>query len=488
MNANHPTPVQLLALTVTVVSVLTIGGTPACAPAEPIRPNVILINVDDLGWTDVGCFGSPHHDTPNIDSLCAGGVKFTNAYAAAAVCSPSRAAIATGRYPTRTGVTSWIRPIDVRPRVIAPDGSPGFIDDEKYGLLHPAGRLAMSPDETTIAEILGAAGYATAHIGKWHLGSAKASPTGQGFQINMGGGVRGQTPSYFDPYQGTPPTPGHNGFPGLPARQPGEYLTDREADEAVGFIRANRDRPFFLNLWHYGVHAPLQGRADLVEKYQARYRERKVGRHRNPTYAAMVESVDAALGRILETLEELGIADETLVLFTSDNGGWKRATTNAPLRGGKGQPYEGGIRVPQIAWWPGRVEPGISSEMVSGIDLLPTIAEATGVALPETTVDGVSLMPLFESPGSELTRDALYWHYPHYWLNEVPYSIVRRGPYKLIRRYTGKRFELFDLSKDPGEKTDLASRMPERTRELNAQLSKWLEETGALLPQPRVAP
>ena len=431
----------------------------------------------------MGCFGSPHHDTPNIDSLCAEGVKFTNAYAASAVCSPTRAAIVTGRYPARTGVTDWIRriPGDV---VELPGGAGLYLDSPKNSLLVPHNPLALPLEEVTVAEILADAGYVTAHIGKWHLGPA-ASVNAQGFAINLGGTSQGQPPSYFDPYV----RKGRPGLPGLPAQRDDEYLTDREADEAVRFLRENRDRPFFLNLWHHAVHSPIQAKPELVDKYEARWAERGVSRRRKPAYAAMIESVDQSVGAVLQALDELGLSEKTLVLFTSDNGGWKRVTSNAPLRGGKGQAWEGGIRVPLIVRWKGRTQPGVSHEPVSSIDLLPTVTEATGAPIPSSViVDGQSLMGLLEAPTTTtLPRSALYWHYPHYWEKEVPYSIIRKGRFKLIRRYQGRRFRLFDLEDDIGERNDLSDTMPQRVTELDAELDAWLLETRAALPIERAS-
>lgn len=459
-------PVRTLALALLVAGL-------ACTACER-PPNVILINIDDLGWRDVGCFGSTRHATPNIDALCSQGVKFTNAYAAAAVCSPTRAALLTGRHPARTGVTDWIRPPGgrVQPRVVR-DGIE-YLDDPKRFLLAPPPPRALPLEEITLAEALSEAGYATAHIGKWHLGGRKALPVDQGFDSNQGGHAQGQPGSYFDPYT----RKGLAGLPGLPPRKPGEHLTDREADEAVRFIRENRERPFFLNLWHHAVHPPLQGRADLVAKY-AHLGERPA------VYAAMVEGVDESVGALLQVLDELELSENTLVIFTSDNGGRAHVSENEPLRGGKGRPYEGGLRVPQIVRFPGRVPPAVSDAPVTSVDLLPTIFEATGIHSAAKEIDGTSLFPLLTRGSSSLSRPAIYWHYPHYWQNEVPYSVIRKGRYKLIRRYEGVRLELYDLAEDLGEQHDLAAARPDLARELDADLDLWLRETGAIIPIPR---
>jgi arylsulfatase A-like enzyme len=348
-----------------------------------------------------------------------------------------------------------------------------YLDEPERQLLVPPPPRALSLDEITVAEVLSQAGYATAHIGKWHLGGRKALPVDQGFDSNQGGHARGQTTSYFDPYDSK-----GQGLPGLPPRKPGEYLTDRESDEAIRFIRKNRGRPFFLNLWHYAVHTPLQGRADLVAKYAPLGQRRAV-------YAAMVASVDESLGALLRVLDELGLAENTLVIFTSDNGGRSPVSENSPLRGGKGHPYEGGLRVPQIIRFPKRLPAAVSDVPVISVDLLPTILEATGTRPATAQIDGTSLFRLLEGGATSLPRAAIYWHYPHYWQDEVPYSVIRKGRYKLIRRYEGSRFELFDVTEDLGERNDLSAAMPEVVRELDADLAVWLRNTGALIPIPR---
>jgi len=276
------------------------GAAPGLGCGTLWRPNAILINVDDLGWTDLGCYGSTYYETPNIDRLCAEGIKFTDAYASAAVCSPTRSALMTGRYPARTGITDWLRPPNFTPRTIpAPNGGPGrYVDDPDRAMLCPMRRQEMPPGETTIAEVLRQVGYATAHIGKWHLGRGKSLPEYQGFDVNKGGSWNGQPPSYWDPYE-----KGRlHGLHGLPAREPGEYLTDREASEAVAFIRAHRERPFFLNLWHYAVHTPMHAKDELIRKYRDRITDDE--RRDRPVYGAMLESVDQAVGAVLAALDE----------------------------------------------------------------------------------------------------------------------------------------------------------------------------------------
>jgi arylsulfatase A len=344
----------------------------------------------------------------------------------------------------------------------------------------------MELSEVTLAEALKPAGHVSCHVGKWHLGLEHWYPLNQGFDKNVGGCGFGHPPSYFDPYyneqQGYIPT--------LTPRREGEYLTDREADEAVEFIKENRDRPFFLYLAHYAVHTPVQGKQELVARYEAK----PPTHQKNPTYAAMVHSVDDSVGRIMQTLDELGLRDDTVIIFTSDNGGLSTypeengPTNNAPLRLGKGFPYEGGIRVPLIIRWPGVARPGsMCTVPVTSVDYFPTILRAAGLK-PSAgrRIDGEDLTPLLAETGT-LERDAIYWHFPHYrrlWPEGliVPYSIIRAGDWKLIRRYEGKTFELFNLREDLGELDDLSERLPEKVRELDANLTAWLGTTGAKLP------
>ena len=450
-------------------------------------PNVVLINVDDLGWTDAACFGSEWYETPNIDRLASQGVRFTQAYAACAVCSPSRAAIMTGRYPARIGITDWIRAgfqlHEVGMTFPANRQNPsGYEGRPDRRMLTPRNPLWMDLEEVTIAEALNKAGYVSAHIGKWHLGYDGWYPEHQGFDVNIGGCDKGQPPTYFDPYHSE--RYGAGDIPTLEPRREGEYLTDREAAEACRFIREHREQPFFLHMAHYAVHTPLEAPPELVAKYESK--PSPAGQN-HPVYAAMVERVDRATGRILDTLEELDLSDKTLVIFTSDNGGLAPyATDNAPLRSGKGYPYEGGIRVPQIVAWPEKITSGSENDTpVSGIDIFPTICSAAGVALPaDRAVDGQSLMPLLTGEGI-VQRDALFWHFPHYRGEDVvPYSIVRSGSWKLIKRYDDSSFELFNLEDDLGETNDLSAEMPEKVEELDAALQSWLEAVGAKLPRP----
>ncbi len=470
-----------------VLCIMLIAGGMAPLPlrGQPAPPNIIVVLVDDLGWADLSVQGSSYFETPHLDGLAAQGVRFTDAYAAAAICSPSRAALLTGRYPARIGITDWIRSRFQGGSIPADKRNPGeYVGAPDERLSTPPNPLWMEHEEITLAEMLKQAGYATAHIGKWHLGADDWYPEKQGFDVNIGGTDFGQPPSYFDPYT----RKGQGPINTLAPRREGEYLTDREADEAVRFIRRHRNEPFFLYMAHYGVHTPIQGRPDKVE----RFKEKPVTNQNDAVYAAMVSSIDDAMGRILGTLEELDLARRTLVIFTSDNGGLLGPTHNAPLRSGKGYPYEGGIRVPFIVRWPGTIPAAcISYEPVSGIDVLPTLLAAADVALPEErAIDGVSLLAHLKSGGTApLDRERLFWHFPHYRNGQEipPYSIVREGDWKLIRWWEGPRFELYNLAADLGETMDLSAEKPEMVREMEARLTEWLQSTGARVPRPNPA-
>jgi len=452
----------------------------AAEPAAKPPLNFVIILVDDLGWTDLTCFGSTYYETPNLDRLASQGMRFTDAYAACAVCSPTRAAVMTGRYPARVGVTDWIRARFQGGAVPADKKNPtAYVGGPGHKVLCPPNPFWMELDELTIAEALKPAGYVACHIGKWHLGPDDQYPDRQGFDFNIGGCDYGQPPSYFDPYTNRRLT---QGIPTLKPRREGEYLTDREADEAARFINDHRDKPFFLYMAHYAVHTPIQAKKDLAAKYQAKPKTNQ----KNPTYAAMVHSVDDSTGRILAALDDAKVADRTVVIFTSDNGGLLGPTHNAPLRAGKGWPYEGGIRVPLIVRWPGVVPAGAVSHVpVTSVDYFPTLVEAAGLKPPSgRAIDGESLIPVLTQKGT-LKRDAIFWHFPHYRGREIPpYSIIRQADWKLIKRYDGKPFELFNLKDDLSEKTDLAEKMPDKVKELDAKLVAWLESAGAKVPKP----
>ncbi|MFH1266546.1 MAG: sulfatase [Planctomycetota bacterium] len=426
----------------------------------PTRPNIVFLLIDDLGWADLGCSGSRYYETPRIDQLAREGMRFTDAYAACPACSPTRASILTGKYPARLGLTDWI---------------PGWTRPNAK-LQIPDWRQYLAREEVTIAEVLQSAGYATAAVGKWHLGGEPYFPEHQGFDLSVAGSNAGAPKSYFDPY---------GNRPRLPGGTPGEYLTDRLTDEAVDFIAAHREGPFFLYLAHYAVHTPIQAKEDLI----ARYREKPGSAGQaSPVYAAMVESVDQSVGRVVDTLDRFGLADETVVILFSDNGGLLRpaATSNRPLRSGKGFPYEGGVRVPLVVRWPGVVAPeSLCREVVTSVDFYPTLLEVAklqGDAGHNGGVDGASLMPLFRQSGT-LARDAVYWHYPHYNpIGGYPYGAIRRGDWKLIEVYEDMHVELYNLKDDLGETTDLTAQHPELAATLRAKLHQWRAEVGAQMP------
>ena len=460
-------------------------GNESDVQTEP--PNVILIVVDDLGWMDLSCQGSDYYNTPNIDRIAKEGMQFTNGYAACAVCSPTRAALQTGRYPARIGVTDWIRSLFQRGKVGTPKQNPTeYVGGNNRKLLCPPNPFWMEHDEVTIAEVLGSHGYKTAYIGKWHLGDEAWYPPGQGYDENRGGCDYGQPPSYFDPYN----QPEHRhpmiraGIPSLPGRKVGEFLTHREADEAVELIRQWKDKPFFINLAHYAVHTPIQAIDAVAAKYKQNGKSDV-----NAKYAAMVESIDDSTQQILATLDELDLDDRTMIIFTSDNGGLDnggRPTENAPLRSGKGYAYEGGIRVPFLVRWPGQIKPGTQSDTpVCSIDVFPTILDAVGIPAPTNQeIDGLSLLPLLKSGGqTALNRDELIWHFPHYRHAPGPYSILRKGNWKLIYFDEGVS-ELYDLENDLSESNNLAKQNPKKVKTMQDRLSAILESMDAKRPKP----
>ena len=446
--------------------------------AENPRLNIVFILIDDMGWTDLGCYGSDYYETPNVDRLAQQGMKFTDAYAASCVCSPTRVSILTGKFPGRLHITHAI-PIQGAERI-----------KEPLPLIEAIYRKNLPLEEVTIAEALKPGGYVSAFMGKWHVCWEKEFyPKAQGFDLNVGGNNMGNPGNYFYPYNGAwrmtkkhPMTRWNT----LPDGKKGEYLTDRLTDEAIKFIDKNKERPFFLYLSHYAVHTPLQAPEQLIKKYK----KKPVGKHhRNPVYAAMVESVDHSVGRIMSKLEQLGIADDTVVVFTSDNGGHGRITSHLPLRGNKGNFYEGGIRVPLIVRWPGVVKPGSQCKVpVISTDFFPTILEIAGLpSRPECHLDGVDMVPLLKGQRS-IDRDALYWHYPNYIGaghpgGARPCSVVRKGDWKLIESLENNRLELFDLSKDLGETNDLAAVMPEKAGLLKNLLDDWRKEAGVQMPR-----
>lgn len=430
-----------------------------CVSAATGKPNVVLILADDLGWTDLACFRSDFHETPHLDRLARDGMKFTQSYSACTVCSPTRAALLTGKYPARLHLTDWI---------------PGQMPDNPK-LLVPNWTKHLRLEEPTLANDFKAAGYVTASIGKWHLGTEEYYPEKHGFDINIAGTDKAAPPSYIAPWR----------IPTLPEGKDGDYLTDRLGEEAEKFIEGAKDRPFFLYLSHFAVHTPIQGRADLVKKYKTKL---KAGlTHTNAVYAAMVESMDATVGRVRAKLDELKLAERTIIIFTSDNGGRIPTTSNKPLRFGKASAYEGGVRVPLIVHWPGVTRPGTISETpVITMDLFATVMEMCGLPGPPK-IDGVSLVPLLRATG-ELSRDTLFWHYPHHQHYQLggamPYGAIRSGDFKLIEFFNDMHVELYDVRADISEQSDLASALPQKVEELRARLHAWRKEVGAQMPTP----
>jgi arylsulfatase A len=481
-------------------SVFLLAGCSAEEKAPDTLPNIILINVDDLGWTDAACLGSDFYETPNIDRLAKEGMRFTNYYAACALCSPTRASMMTGKYPSRMGITDWIRAGFQPGGKIPGDGKnpSGYekAEGKEREYLTPRNPLWMELDEVTIAEVLKTNGYTTCHIGKWHLGPEGYYPEDQGFDYNIGGCDYGEPPSYFDPYtRASMPELNYDtipDIPGIPSRKPGEYLTDRESWEALNFIRNHKNESFFLNMCHYAVHVPLQAKAELTEKYE----NKEKGLHAHPIYAAMIEDVDNAVGEIILLLDSLDLRKKTLLIFTSDNGGLIKpdancdlddpVTSNFPLRSGKAFPYEGGIRVPLIANWPGRIPANsMNDQMLSSIDLFPTFCEIVESSVPDSLeIDGISFLPLLLGEGEFKGHDHLIWHYPHYrdWDKMVPYSIIREGKWKMIKWYGSQKPELYNLAEDIGEKDNLASQMPQKIMELDEKLYNTLVKTNSLIP------
>jgi len=435
------------------------AGRATASTATPSRRlNFVFFLIDDMGWMDLACQGSKFYETPNIDRLASQGMRFTNAYAACPVCSPTRASVMTGRYPARLHLTDWIAGHN-RPNA---------------KLRIPDWTMYLPLEEVTIAEALKPAGYATASMGKWHLGGPEYWPEKQGFDVNFAGTNQGQPPSYFAPYK----------IQTVPSAPDGEYLTDRLAEEACKFIDASKDRPFFLYLPHYAVHSPLMAKKEMIEKYKAK--ADPASGQKNATYAAMIQSVDESVGKVCAKLEELKLADRTVVIFMSDNGGVAGTTSNAPLRAGKGTLYEGGIREPMIVRWPGVVKPGTTSdEVVISVDFFPTILEMAGVAYepgPKHALDGISFVQVLKQAG-RLTREAIYWHYPHYH-NTTPGGIIRAGDWKLIEYFEDGRVELYNLREDLSETKDLAATSPEKAAELRKKLADWRTSVGAQMPTP----
>ena len=431
--------------------------------------NVVFFLIDDLGWMDIGANGSNYYKTPHIDQLAKEGMRFTNGYAACNVCSPTRAAVMAGKYPARLLLTQWL---------------PSGRWDAKKNKLQEARYLSNLPlEEFTVAEALREGGYKTAFMGKWHLGPLPYYyPEHQGFDINVAGRDYGAPGSYWYPFEGSwrIPTTDLKVFKESPIEgQEGDYLTDRLMEEGDKFIRENSEKPFFLMMSLYAVHSPLQGKPGKVARYEKVPEEQRQG---DPRYAAMVETVDDGVGRLMTALREKEIEENTLVIFTSDNGGMSKATDNSPLRANKGSNYEGGLRVPVIVKWPGVTEPGsISDEPVISTDFYPTILGATGLPKrPLQHVDGVDLSSVLKGR-SRIDRQSLFWHYPHYNQHpqNFPATVIRKGHWKLIEILDTGELELYNLALDVGEQNNLADVHSGLTQSLLAEMRAWREEVNA---------
>jgi arylsulfatase A-like enzyme len=458
----------------------------ACCEARAAEPlNFVFILIDDLGQRDLGCYGSTFYETPHVDALAASGVRFTSAYAACPVCSPTRASIQSGKYPARLRTTDFFG----GPQPEEAAARPRY----NYRKLLPAAYLERLPlEEVTIAERLRDAGYATFFTGKWHLGHQGYWPEDQGYDINVGGNHAGHPKTYFSPYNN----------PKLPDGPDGEQLDERLARETARFILDHRDEPFFAFFSQFDVHLPLQTKPELEQKYAAKAKQvvhdgprfkpdkgsdvRQVQDH--PVYGGMVESMDDSVGIVLDALESAGVADRTAVIFMSDNGGLSTKegspTSNEPLRCGKGWMYEGGIRVPMIVRWPGVTQPGaVCDQYVTSVDFYPTMLEMAGLP-PQEAIDGVSFAPLLRGEDG-FERGPVYWHYPHYGnQGGVPARAIRSGAWKLIEFFEDGRRELYNLADDLPEQHDLAADQPDRVKQLHGKLLAWSDEVDAVLPTP----
>lgn len=450
-----------------MLSALAVG---TCLSAQNIRPNVLIFFIDDLGWTDIGVNGSTFHETPHIDALAAGGVNFKRSYSANPVCSPTRAALMTGKAPQRVGITQWI-------------SSP---------------KVALALSEVTIGEAFQDAGYRTGYVGKWHLGKAdEVQPKHQGFEYTKAVNRAGQPASFFYPFgKGRRPA----NVPDLKDYKKGDFLTDALTDKAIEFIDQSSDQPFFLCLSHYAMHTPIQAPPALVEKYKAKkiemygegkhpmleekYNTLATTRQENPAYAGMMENLDTNIGRVMEHLKQKGILENTIIVFTSDNGGLSHRkrevspTNNAPLRSGKAWTYEGGIRIPTIINWPGKIQPATSEARIITMDIYPTLLDLAGLSLmPEQHLDGQSLKPILSGqgdPGAEAR--VLAWTYPHvHGSGHQPSDAILSKDWKLIRFQSNEPTELYNLSTDIGEQTNLAKQHPEKVQELEKLLDAWLD-------------
>ncbi|HUX96978.1 MAG TPA: sulfatase [Bacteroidales bacterium] len=450
-----------------LIGILPMMFMASAASSQDSKPNIVFILADDLGWKDLGCYGNKNYETPVLDALAKSGIKFSQAYAACPVSSPTRASIMTGKYPARLKLTNFIA---------------GNRTDEASPVLPAEWKPYLEAREVTIAEILKKKGYTTGMVGKWHLGGQDSiAPWNQGFDYSRMIGKNGldyyNYSIFLDSYK--------NEF----TDHGTEYLTDKLTDYGVEFVEKNKKKPFFLYLAYSAPHVGIVPRSDKLMKYFFKYQQSE--EKFNPNYAAMIESLDEGVGRVMETLRKEGLLENTLVIFTSDNGGLgldelgPTPTSMLPLRKWKGHIYEGGIRIPAIVSWPGKIKPGIASDFVySTVDYLPTLCELTGIKQLPLNIDGVSILNEFFEPGSSgLAERPLYWHYPHF-SNQLgrPAGAVRLGKYKLVELYETKDLELYNLEDDISESTDLSESMPGKTDELYRLLTQWRKSVDANMP------
>jgi arylsulfatase A-like enzyme len=447
--------------------VLTLQCTNPYYHVEQQKLNILLINIDDMGWRDVGFMGSEYYETPNLDALAAEGMIFTNAYATASNCAPSRACLMSGQWSPRHGVYTVENPDRGR--------------SETRKLIPTPNTLYLPENQYILAEALKDAGYVTCHAGKWHLNE---DPTTKGFDVNIGGNEAGNPGSYYPPYTRVP----------LDAPSDDYYLTNLIMDKTLEFLQSVDDQPFFLYYSPYAVHTPIQPVRELLPKYE---NKKEWNGQNNAEYATMVENLDTQIGRLIAQLEASGKLDNTFILFTSDNGGHYGVTKQLPLRSGKGSYYEGGIRVPMFVWWRGKIKEGTTSDLpVYNLDFYPTILEVAGIAKPDGKIlDGISILPVLTGSGT-LEQRPLFWHFPFYlqaYMTEGdptqdplfrtrPGSAIRYGDWKLIQYFEYNDIELYNLKDDIEEKNNRANAEPERARELLGMLDKWRKETNAPVP------
>lgn len=460
-----------LQMTAGAVGALAAGG--AWAQSGRRRPNVVLIVADDLGAMDTEPYGADLHETPNLRRLAGEGVRFTEAHSASPVCSPTRASIQTGKHPARLHVTIWHEAAKNPPK--------------NRKMVPPVVEDHVPHGEVTLGEMLKERGYLTAHVGKWHLGMASHYPESQGYDTNVGGTFWGAPQTFFHPYKGNQRFGGEYRYvPGLGVGKEGDYLTDKLTDAALRVIDEAGGRPFFLNLCYHTPHTPIEGKKELVERYRAKLKPGM--HHQNATYAAMIHSLDENVGRVLDKLKEKGLERDTIVIFTSDNGGYigrfngEQVTNNAPLRSGKGSAYQGGVRIPLLVRAPGVTKAGtVCGEPVTTMDFFPTIAALTGAA-DHGEHDGVSLVPLLRDAGAKLGRERLFFHYPHYYETTSPVSAVREREWKLLEYFEDGHVELYNLERDPGETREVSAENAAVAERLRRALEEWRRAVGAQMP------